>query len=233
MKSSKIQNSMELKMSKLNIVSFSSGKDSSAMLLRMIELNMPIDRIIFCDTKLEFPEMYKWIKEVSKKINKKIEFISGESWDKWFYGKWTRGKHLGEIRGFPFVISKNWCMRELKHKPMEKIFNSGDIIYLGIAYNEKQRIQKNNLKYKYPLIEWKWTEQDCLDYLKRRGLKYPLLKFKRTGCWLCPKQNLQSLKILMNDYPDLWKKLKQYEKDSPHGFKPNFSLKDFELKQNS
>jgi len=42
----------------MNIVSFSGGKDSTAMLLRMIELDMSIDKIIFVDTGLEFPELY-------------------------------------------------------------------------------------------------------------------------------------------------------------------------------
>ena len=33
-----------------HIVNFSGGKDSTAMLLKMIEKDMPIDEIIFCDT---------------------------------------------------------------------------------------------------------------------------------------------------------------------------------------
>lgn len=44
-----------------HIVSFSGGKDSTAMLLKMIENNMQIDDIIFLDTTVEFPEMYEHI----------------------------------------------------------------------------------------------------------------------------------------------------------------------------
>lgn len=40
---------------KCHIVSLSGGKDSTAMLLMMIERKMPIDLILFCDTGLEFP----------------------------------------------------------------------------------------------------------------------------------------------------------------------------------
>lgn len=47
-----------------HIVSFSGGKDSTAMLLMMIEKGMQIDDIIFCDTGKEFPEMYEHIKQV-------------------------------------------------------------------------------------------------------------------------------------------------------------------------
>lgn len=44
---------------KYHVVSFSGGKDSTAMLLKMIELKYDIDEIVFCDTGLEFDEMYE------------------------------------------------------------------------------------------------------------------------------------------------------------------------------
>ena len=41
---------------KIGVVAFSGGKDSTAMLLRMLELddpiNYPVNRIVFCDTEL-------------------------------------------------------------------------------------------------------------------------------------------------------------------------------------
>ena len=39
-------------------VSLSGGKDSTAMLLLMIERGMPIDMVLSADTGMEFPEMY-------------------------------------------------------------------------------------------------------------------------------------------------------------------------------
>ena len=52
---------------KLHVVSFSGGKDSTAMLLRMLEEGMRVDVILFCDTGLEFPEMYDHIDKVEKR----------------------------------------------------------------------------------------------------------------------------------------------------------------------
>ena len=52
----------------LNVVQFSGGKDSTAMLLMMLEKNMPIDDIIFCDTGKEFPQIYEHIEKVNKYI---------------------------------------------------------------------------------------------------------------------------------------------------------------------
>ena len=61
----------------LHIVSLSGGKDSTAMLLRMLEEKMPVDVILFCDTGLEFDAMYKHIDKLEKYINK--PFPNGES----------------------------------------------------------------------------------------------------------------------------------------------------------
>ena len=44
-----------------HIVSLSGGKDSTAMLLRLLEESRSVDEIIFCDTGLEFPQMYEHI----------------------------------------------------------------------------------------------------------------------------------------------------------------------------
>lgn len=54
--------------SKLNnyyhTVSLSGGKDSTAMLLLMIEKGMPIDLVLTADTGMEFPEMYEHLAKV-------------------------------------------------------------------------------------------------------------------------------------------------------------------------
>ena len=38
-------------------LSLSGGKDSTSLLLLMLEKNMPIDAVIYADTGMEFPEM--------------------------------------------------------------------------------------------------------------------------------------------------------------------------------
>ena len=40
-------------------VSLSGGKDSTAMLLMMIEKGMPVDGVFWADTGMEFPEMWR------------------------------------------------------------------------------------------------------------------------------------------------------------------------------
>ena len=54
----------------LRAVSFSGGKDSTALLLRMLESGMPIDIILFNETGLDFPEMEAHIEKVEQYIKK-------------------------------------------------------------------------------------------------------------------------------------------------------------------
>ena len=61
-------------MSKLEVISFnkqifhavslSGGKNSTAMLLLMIERDLPINTVLWADTGMEFPEMYDHISKV-------------------------------------------------------------------------------------------------------------------------------------------------------------------------
>lgn len=61
-----------------HIVQFSGGKDSTAMLLMMLEKGMQVDEIIFCDTGKEFPGMYVHIGKVEQYIGRKITTLKAE-----------------------------------------------------------------------------------------------------------------------------------------------------------
>ena len=220
----------------MHIVSFSGGKDSTAMLIRMLELDMQVDEILFADTALELPETYSYIDKIESYIGKKIIRLKKGNWDKWFFGKITRGKLKGKMRGFPLVIYPCWHSREAKFKPLEERC-AGHTRYIGYASNErsyqrqgiiKRYLDDNGKKgYRFPLVDWKATEDHCLNYLKRKGLHNPLYdKFRRLGCWCCPKQSKKSLFVLYRDYPKLWERLLWY--DSFSRFRPAHSIAELD-----
>jgi len=57
------------------VVAFSGGKDSTAMLLRMLELGEHIDEIVFADPLFEFPELYDYLKRIELVIGRKISIV--------------------------------------------------------------------------------------------------------------------------------------------------------------
>ena len=54
------------------VLSLSGGKDSTAMLLRLLEEKRPVDLILFCDTGLEFPQMYEHLDRLEAYIGRPI-----------------------------------------------------------------------------------------------------------------------------------------------------------------
>lgn len=201
------------------------------MLLMMLEKDMPIDDIVFCDTGLEFPEMYEYINKFEKYINRKITIIKAEKdWDYWFYRTKQKGGNKGKIYGFPYTIGA-WCNDRLKMKPIDKYFNQqGEHIrYIGIAYDEPKRYERLGSNEKAPLYEWGVTEEDTIKYLTEKNILNPLYKkFTRLGCWCCPKQSLKSLRTLRKEYPEYWKELLEYDEYSPTTFKPNYTVRQLE-----
>ena len=93
---------------KYYVVNFSGGKDSTAMLLRLLELGEPIDEVIFCDTYKEFPQMYKHIEKIKKVVEDagiKFTTLKGEkSFDYYmFEHKPKRKNNQNENHKHPLV----------------------------------------------------------------------------------------------------------------------------------
>ena len=211
------------------IASFSGGKDSVAMVLRLIEENKPLDRVAYIDIGLEFGEMNNMIKICERKFkelkpNLEFDYIKPDkTFEEYFYTVKKKGKFKGQIYGWPFTAGFNsWCNDRLKQRPFrryERQFEDS-IIYLGIAVDEPKRLKKLESNRRAPLAEWGMTEADCLKYIKEKGFQNPMYwKFERQGCYLCPKQNNKSLKVLRRRYPDLWEKMLRMDKDSPIPFR--------------
>ena len=223
-----------------HIVSFSGGKDSTAMLLLMIEKGILIDEIIFLDTGVEFPEMYKHIEKVERYIDRKITKLKAENSYEYmmFEHKKKKGKNKGQ-KGYSWADFRNrWCTQYLKKQVMnrylkEKYKNIEIIEYHGIAVDETKRLIKNREKnIKYPLAEWGIIEKEALEYCYNKGFDWDGLyeKFDRVSCWCCPLKNLKELKVIYKEYPKYWEKLKEWDSKTYRKFRADYSILDLEKK---
>ena len=223
-----------------HVVSFSGGKDSTAMLLLMIEKGILIDEIIFLDTGVEFPEMYKHIEKVERYIDRKITKLKAENSYEYmmFEHEKKKGKNKGQ-KGYSWADFRNrWCTQYLKKQVMnrylkEKYKNIEIIEYHGIAADETKRLIKNKEKnIKYPLAEWRVIEKEALEYCYKKGFNWDGLyeKFDRVSCWCCPLKNLKELKVIYKEYPKYWEKLKEWDSKTYRKFRADYSILDLEKK---
>lgn len=232
------------------IVSFSGGKDSTALLLHLLELNEQVDEVVCCDTYKEHPAMYEHIEKIRTIVEDKgIKFTllrSEKTFDEWMFEYEPKRRNpeafkakYGDVRGKSWANARNrWCTGELKIKLIDKYFkqmeSEYDVIhYVGIAADEQYRLERENQKApnkKFPLVDWGWTEQQCLEYCYALGYDWNGLytKFKRVSCWCCPLQTLDSLRTLRKDFPDLWEQLKDMDKRTWQQFRTDYSVEDLD-----
>lgn len=157
----------------MNVVSFSGGKDSTALLLMMLERGIPVDDIVCCDTGKEFPQMYEHWKKVEQYIGRKITILKADKgYDYWMFDHVkTKGSRKGE-KGYGWAnMLCRWCTKALKTSVLNKYHKTlGDNVneFVGIAYDERERCKDKN----YPLVDWKITEADALKYCYDRGFDW-------------------------------------------------------------
>ena len=222
------------------VVSLSGGKDSTAMLLRMIELGEHIDEVVCCDTYKEFPAMYRHLAKLKAVVEqngiKYTELRNKESYDYLMFEKpRPNDKPIG--RGWA-TFKIRWCTTELKkevtRKYIKNLEEKHEIIQcLGIAFDEQYRLKRKNNqdeRHRHPLVEWQWTEEMCLKYCYSKGYDWEGLYeiFDRVSCWCCPLKSFDELRKLRKHFHDLWDELQDMDCRANNRFKPDYSVAELE-----
>lgn len=197
-------------------VSLSGGKDSTAMLLLMIERDMPINMVLSADTGMEFPEMYEHLAKLDEHLFRE------------------RGIHITTLRhpkGFEYLMfdEPKQKPRSLENRAKLGILRVPGLV--GIAADEAWRCKDE----RYPLVEWGITEAQALQACYDRGFDFGGLYeiYHRASCWCCPFQRIDELRKLRKHHPELWEKLLELDRRAlaqfgtgPLGqFKQNWSVK--------
>jgi len=222
------------------IASCSFGKDSLAMIIKIKELGLPLDEVIYCDIRFdenlsgEMPKMAEFIPKAEKilkdRYNIEVTHLKGITFKEQFYKVKQHGKHIGDMYGFPYALGA-WCNSRLKMEPISKYYKSIKEpykVYVGIAYDEPKRYERldkgKNIALLYDL---KITEKEAMEICRQNDLLSPIYENSfRGGCWFCVKQSIKQLEYLYNTYPELYNKLLEMEKDSRNTFKIDYNLSD-------
>ncbi len=219
-----------------HIVSFSGGKDSTYMLLEMIRRGMRIDVVLNADTGMEFPAMYDHIDKVEEFLQRErgigITRIKSEKSFEWFMFEARRDGLPGY--GWPNSTIR-WCTGYLKDDVIEKYIKNFPLEpnqYVAIALDESWRLdrkQNQRLFHIHPLVEWGVTEAEALKGCYKLGYKWGGLyeKFNRVSCFCCPLNSLKQLRILREEFPDMWARIREMDERAIAKYGRNSSLGQF------
>lgn len=229
-----------------NVVSLSGGKDSTAMLLMLLERGEDIADIVFFDTGWEFPAMYEHLEKLENYVGRKITPLQARlpigtetgktPFDWWFSEKPIKKRGSDQIHrigcAWPNSLLR-WCtgrkqasihayLLGLTHLQNVKLPLQNCV---GFAADEQKRmygVTKRDGQYyvrRFPLVEWGVTEKAALDYCLKRGFGWDGLyrHFSRVSCFCCPLKSLSELKTLRKNFPELWKKMLLMESWLPEG----------------
>ena len=227
------------------VLSLSYGKDSLACLGAIEELGWPLDRIIHAevwatdDIPADLPPMVSFKVHADKIIRERYgvevehqcAVRNGEklTYEKLFYHvpirKETTINRFGEGGVSPIA--------GFSTGPIAQGAKTNIVQYLGIAADEPERIERHTKPgFKMPLVEVGWDEAYCRKWCEERDLLSPIYTTAtRGGCWFCHNQGIDQLRLLRKTYPDLWKLLLKWDRDSPVTFKADgHTVRDYDLR---
>jgi len=195
-----------------HIVCFSGGKDSTAMLIHLIENNKPIDDIIYVDMgSWMWGNAKEHIHQVEDKLGVSITILDASKEIPKGFARW----------GFPSMFNR-WCTaikRELMKTYISEKYGQGEreresiVQYIGYCSDEETRTNKKLYSYynvQYPLVEANITEEEALKICEKYGFDFGGVyeHHSHFNCWMCPLQKQKELQYLYNNEPNLWNKLR-------------------------
>lgn len=193
-----------------------------------------MDEVIFYDTGMEFQAIYnirdtvvrllkeKGIKYTELKPKFPFEYVMFEKPVKHRNGTISKGYSWCGGRCRWGTTEKNTIIK----KYLKENYNDDYKEYVGIAYDEPNRIKDDNKKI-YLLYDLKFTEKDCLRYCYSKGYSweedgidlYSILD--RVSCWCCANKNLKELRAYYKYLPTYWNKLKELQSKTERPFRNN------------
>lgn len=189
------------------VVAFSGGKDSTALVLRLAELGEDFI-CLFTPTGDELPELSAHMAHVLSIVNRPLVIPPNRSLEHW----------IGFYNALP-NWRQRWCTRQIKIRPCIDwlVLNPGRTLVIGLRVDEETRegLYGDYATYRYPFREWGWTLDDVVGYNTSRGVTVPT----RTDCAVCPYQRLIEWYELWRTYPDRWMRGEAWEAQTGHTFR--------------
>ncbi|WP_062270205.1 hypothetical protein [Endozoicomonas arenosclerae] len=194
----------------MKVVSYGGGTNSTAMLVGLHERGIRPDLVMFADTGAEKPHTYRHLMQVNQWLEQ-IGFPLVET----VKSVVKLEKDCIDRKSLPsLAFGFKTCSQRFKVQPQEKFLNNhagclavwaegGQVEKLiGYDADEHHRIKDyTSEKYQvsYPLVEWGWGREECIEAIARAGLPQP----GKSACFFCPASKKSEIFQLQADYPEL------------------------------
>lgn len=196
-----------------HLVALSGGKDSTALALRLAEINLGTDyQFAITPTGRELPTMTEHWGRLECLLGKPLQRIPAPT----LLDLIVKYKALPNWR-------MRWCTRQVKIEPFMAYAQSlaPAICYVGIRADEadgREGTDWNGVEgvtQSTPLVTWGWGVNQVKEYLRERGVTIP----PRSDCDWCFYQRLAEWFRLWRDWPDQWMEGEAIEEWTGHTFR--------------
>lgn len=206
------------------VVAYGGGTDSTAMIIELVRLGIPIQAIIFADTGGETRRTYNYVKLFSLWLVKHgypaITIVRNVP---------TRGPNKGKVQQLfaslwrtsslpPVAFNMHTCSERFKIRPQHRwigeqawareAWASGKKILqlVGFEHDEAYRVNRTHPMIEagrkfighYPLVEWGWNRDKCVQVIAAAGLPQP----GKSACFFCPMRKPDEIRELAQEEPE-------------------------------
>jgi hypothetical protein len=207
------------------------GVDSTALVVGFVERRIKLDAILFADVGDEKPETYAYYRVISAFLKKHgyppITVVRYNPVKATYITLSENCLQNGTLPSLAFgrkacsqkfkVVPQNaWTNR---WAPAQRTWEKGRkvIKFIGYDAGPKDARRGHDLtddpqyQYEYPLREWGWDRERCMDEIDKAGLRVPM----KSACWHCPATQPNELVWLAKHHPEIFAKAIAME-DSAH-----------------
>lgn len=205
----------------VSVISYSGGKDSTALWLWARREKIRPRIIVFADTGWEHPLTYQYVRDMELRLGEPIRRV---------HGKETFEQRVRRLRGFP-SSGRRWCTDELKIQPfraeLERILGEtqDDVeVLTGVrreesdkraVMTEREWSDDYDCEVYRPIIDW--TLQQVID--AHHEAEVPLnplylIGAERVGCWPCIFARKEEIRLVAETTPERIDLIRDMERNS-------------------
>lgn len=197
-------------------VAYGGGVNSTAFLVEFVRLGIRPNLILFSDTGGERPETYAFVQQFSVWLQFKglPPILTVKKGHRKGYPDETLEQNALRKKMLPSIAyGFKTCSEKFKIRAQEKfihhypetraLLKSGQKLLKVIGYDagEARRAKlyvHPEYDYWYPLIEWGWDREHCVEVVRAAGFKPA-----KSSCFFCPAMTKPEIIQLRDEHPDL------------------------------